>query len=83
MKLDANLLKSISEESGIPIEEITSDKDVFDDLDMDSLDLINVVTNFEYSSGLRVEMNDFIDCRTVGDFSDRFYELQAESVPLS
>ena len=52
MELDKNLLKSISEESGIPIEELTFDKDLFDDLDMDSLDLINVVTNFEFSSGL-------------------------------
>ena len=83
MELDENVLRFISEETDIPLEEITADTNLYDDLDMDSLDFINVVAKLEQSNGLRVEINDFIDCRTVKDISDRFHELSAESVPLS
>jgi acyl carrier protein len=83
MELDKTLLDIISEESGIPIEELTSDKEIFEDLDMDSLDLMNVIANVEDKTGLKVEMYDFVECRTVKDYSDRLKELQAESVPQS
>ena len=83
MELDKNVLRIIASETDVPIEEITGDTDLFDDLDFDSLDLINIIQNFEYSNGLRIEINDFSECRTVKDISDRFQELSAESVPLS
>jgi acyl carrier protein len=83
MELEETLIKIISEESGIPVEEITSEQDIFDDLDMNSLDLMNVVMNVEDTIGLKVELDDFLDCRKVGDFSDRFRKLLPESVPQS
>ena len=83
MELDKNVLRIIASETDVPIEEITGDTDLFDDLDFDSLDLINIIQNFEYSNGLRIEINDFSECRTVKDISDRFQELSAESIPLS
>jgi acyl carrier protein len=83
MELEETLIKIISEETGIPVEEITSEQDIFDDLDMNSLDLMNVVMNVEDTIGLKVELDDFLDCRKVGDFSDRFRKLLPESVPQS
>lgn len=83
MELDENVLRIIASERDIPVEEITGDTHLFDDLDFDSLDLINIIHNLEYSNGLIVEIDDFSECRTVKDISDRFQELSAESVPLS
>mgnify|MGYP002641858543 CR=1 FL=1 len=83
MELDKNVLRIIASETDVPIEEITGDTDLFDDLDFDSLDLINIIQNFEDINGLRIELNDFSECRTVKDISDRFQELSAESIPLS
>ena len=83
MELDENVLRIIASETEVPIEEITGDTDLFDDLDFDSLDLINIIQNFEDINGLRIELNDFSECRTVKDISDRFHELSAESIPLS
>ena len=82
MELDRNLVEVISNVMAIPVEEITPDKDVIDDLGMDSMDLIDVINQTDEFTGLNdMEINDFSECRTVQDFSDRFTELLAESVP--
>jgi acyl carrier protein len=82
MELDKNLVEVISNVMAIPVEEITPDKDVLDDLGMDSMDLIDVINQTDEFTGLNdMEINDFSECRTVQDFSDRFTELLAESVP--
>ena len=80
--LDSNLVDVIARVMAIPVEEITPDKDVIDDLGMDSMDLIDVINQTDEFTGLNdMELNDFSECRTVQDFSDRFTELLAESVP--
>ena len=82
MELDKNLVEVISNVMAIPVEEITPDKDVIDDLGMDSMDLIDVINQTDEFTGLNdMELDDFSECRTVQDFSDRFTELLAESVP--
>ena len=82
MELDKNLVEVISNVMAIPVEEITPDKDVIDDLGMDSMDLIDVINQTDEFTGLNdMEIDDFSECRTVQDFSDRFTELLAESVP--
>jgi len=82
MELDRNLVEVISNVMAIPVEEITPDKDVIDDLGMDSMDLIDVINQTDEFTGLNdMEIDDFSECRTVQDFSDRFTELLAESVP--
>ena len=82
MELDKNLVEVISNVMAIPVEEITPDKDVIDDLGMDSMDLIYVINQTDEFTGLNdMEIDDFSECRTVQDFSDRFTELLAESVP--
>ena len=82
MELDKNLVEVISNVMAIPVEEITPDKDVIDDLGMDSMDLIDVINQTDEFTGLNdMELNDFSECRTVQDFSDRFTELLAKSVP--
>ena len=82
MELDKNLVEVISNVMAMPVEEITPDKDVIDDLGMESMDLIDVINQTDEFTGLNdMEIDDFSECRTVQDFSDRFTELLAESVP--
>ena len=82
MELDKNLVEIIAKVMQIPVEEIEPDQDVMDDLGMDSMDLIDVINQTDEFTGLNdMELNDFSECRTVQDFSDRFTELLAESVP--
>ena len=82
MELDKNLLEVISKVSTIPIEELEPDKDLFDDLGMDSLDLIEIINQTdEFTGSNQMELDDFSDCRTIKDFSDRFTEGLAKSVP--
>ena len=82
MELDKNLVEVISNVMAMPVEEITPDKDVIDDLGMDSMDLIDVINQTDEFTGVnQMELDDFSECRTVQDFSDRFTELLAESVP--
>jgi len=82
MELDKNLVDVIAKVMDIPVKEITPDKDVIDDLGMDSMDLIDVINQTDDFAGVnQMELNDFSECRTVQDFSDRFTELLAESVP--
>ena len=80
--IDKNLIEVIAKVMAIPVEEITPDKDMIDDLGMDSMDLIDVINQTDQFTGLnQMELSDFSECRTVQDFSDRFTELLAESVP--
>ena len=75
MELDQNLLEVISRVMDIPVKEITPDKDLFDDLGMDSLDFIEIINQSdEFTGPNQMELNDFSDCRTIKDFSNRFTE---------
>ena len=80
--IDKNLIEVIAKVMAIPVEEITPNKDVIDDLGMDSMDLIDMINQTDQFTGVnQMEISDFSECRTVQDFSDRFTELLAESVP--
>ena len=80
--IDKNLIEVIAKVMAIPVEEITPDKDMIDDLGMDSMDLIDMINQTDQFTGVnQMEISDFSECRTVQDFSDRFTELLAESVP--
>ena len=82
MELDKNLVEVISKVMQIPVEEIEPDQDVMDDLGMDSMDLIDVINQTDDFVGEnQMELDDFTDCRTVQNFSDRFTELLAKQVP--
>ena len=80
--IDKNLIEVIAKVMAIPVEEITPNKDVIDDLGMDSMDLIDMINQTDQFTGVnQMEISDYSECRTVQDFSDRFTELLAESVP--
>lgn len=65
--MDENkIIGIIAEQLDIPVEELSTET-VFADLGADSLDLLEIVTEFEDEFGLEFEDDDIEKIKTVGD----------------
>ena len=60
----------VNEVAGVPIEDIQPDKSFIDDLDIDSLSMVEVVMAAEDKWGVKIPDNDVKNLRTVGDAVD-------------
>jgi len=61
------LANIVNEVAGIPVDKIELDKSFIDDLDIDSLSMVEVVMNAEDQFGVKIPDADVKDLRTVGD----------------
>ncbi len=66
----AGLAEIVNEIAGIPVEEVEIDKSFVDDLDMDSLTMVEVATSAEDKFGVRIEDEKLKDLKTVRDVVD-------------
>ena len=66
----AGLAEIVNEIAGIPTEEVELDKSFVDDLDMDSLTMVEVATSAEDKFGVRIEDEKLKDLKTVRDVVD-------------
>ena len=57
------------------IESITPNSSLKDDLDLDSLDVIELLMILEEDFGLEINLEDLVDITTVGDACDIIEEL--------
>ena len=57
----------MNEIAGVPIGDVTPDKSFIDDLDVDSLAMVEIATAAEDHFGVRIPDDDLKDLRTVGD----------------
>ena len=57
----------VNEETGLPTDDVTSEKSFTDDLDIDSLSMMTIVVNAEEKFGVRIPDDDVKDLKTVGD----------------
>ena len=57
----------VNEVAGTPIDDITPEKSFVDDLDIDSLSMVEVVVAAEEKFGVKIPDDDVKDLRTVGD----------------
>ena len=57
----------VSEQLGVPAEEITRQSSFVDDLKADSLDVVELVMEFEDTFGITIPDDDYEKIRTVGD----------------
>lgn len=63
-----NILKDcLIELFEIPAEKITLEAHIYDDLDIDSIDAIDIVDHIRKKTGYRMEAADFKEVRTLGD----------------
>jgi acyl carrier protein len=61
------LASIVNEIAGVPIGDVTPDKSFIDDLDVDSLSMVEIATAAEDHFGVRIPDDDLKDLRTVGD----------------
>ncbi|MDQ1695631.1 MAG: acyl carrier protein [Frankiaceae bacterium] len=61
------LAQIVNEIAGVPVGDVTLDKSFIDDLDVDSLSMVEIATAAEDSFGVRIPDEDLKDLRTVGD----------------
>jgi acyl carrier protein len=67
----------LSTELGVPAGEVTPTADLRDDLGMDSIDLVELVTGLEDQLGQRVAQDKLSDLRTIDDVVTLICDLTA------
>ncbi len=67
MNVFESIRKSLSEQLDVPIERITEDSDILNDLEADSLDVVDMVMNLEDEFGIEVPDDVIANLHTVGD----------------
>jgi acyl carrier protein len=59
----------------VPEEDITLEARLSEDLDLDSIDAVDLVVKLQELTGQRIKPDEFKSVRTVQDVVDRVYEL--------
>lgn len=63
----------------VPSEKISLQARLFEDLDLDSVDAVDLVVKLQELTGRKIRPDQFKTVRTVGDVVDRVHELFAEN----
>ena len=63
----AGLADIVNEIAGIPVEDVQLDKSFTDDLDVDSLSMVEVVVAAEEKFGVKIPDDEVQNLKTVGD----------------
>jgi acyl carrier protein len=58
-----------------PADSIVPDADLAQDLDLDSIDAVDLVVELQKLTGRKIKPEEFKTVRTVGDVVERVYEL--------
>lgn len=64
---DEKVIGIVSEQLGVPKEEVTKESSFVDDLKADSLDVVELVMEFEDEFGITIPDDDYDKIKTVGD----------------
>jgi acyl carrier protein len=63
----SGLAEIVNEVAGVPVSDVTLDKSFTDDLDVDSLSMVEVVMAAEDKWGVKIPDEELKNLRTVGD----------------
>ncbi|GAB2653369.1 meromycolate extension acyl carrier protein AcpM [Prescottella soli] len=74
----ANLAEIIEEVTGIEPSEVTIEKSFVDDLDIDSLSMVEIAVQTEDKYGVKIPDEDLASLRTVGDVVAYIQKVEAE-----
>jgi acyl carrier protein len=77
--LIAGLAEIIEEVTGIEPSEVTIEKSFVDDLDIDSLSMVEIAVQTEDKYGVKIPDEDLAGLRTVGDAVNYIQKLEAEN----
>ena len=82
MKTKDEMLAEISDvlagEFEIPREKLTADARLYEDLDLDSIDAVDLVVRIQQRTGIKVVAEDFKSIRTLGDVAGVIEKLVSE-----
>lgn len=59
----------------VPLETVTPESRLFEDLDLDSIDAVDLVVKLQELTGRKLKPEEFKSVRTVGDVLDRVQAL--------
>lgn len=62
----------------IPAEKITLQARLYEDLDLDSIDAVDLVVKLQELTGRKLKVDEFKSVRSVGDVIDRVHAVLAE-----
>lgn len=79
----AAIAEIIEEVTGIEPSEVTLDKAFIDDLDIDSLSMVEIAVQLEDKYGVKVPDEDLAGLKTVGDAVGYIQKLEAENTELA
>lgn len=74
MSVEEKVIEIVSEQLGVPKEEVTRESSFVDDLKADSLDVVELVMEFEDEFSITIPDDDYEKIRTVGDAIDYIEE---------
>lgn len=77
-QIEAHLRTSLVEKFDVPSEDIKHDARLYEDLDIDSLDAVDLVLELKEATGVKVKPEDFRSARTVSDVVDAVHALVEE-----
>jgi acyl carrier protein len=66
-EIQSGLAEIVNEVAGVPADDVKMDKSFVDDLDIDSLSMVEVVVAAEEKFGVKIPDDDVKNLRTVGD----------------
>lgn len=75
----AAIAEIIEEVTGIEPSEVTMEKSFIDDLDIDSLSMVEIAVQAEDRFGVKIPDEDLAGLRTVGDVVNYIQKLEAEN----
>lgn len=62
----------------VPAEKITPQALLYEDLDLDSIDAVDLIVKLQELTGRKLKVDEFKSVRTVGDVIDRVHAVLAE-----
>ena len=66
-EIQTGLGEIIDEVAGVPADEVTPDKSFVDDLDIDSLSMVEIAVQAEDKFGVKIPDDELANLKTVGD----------------
>lgn len=82
MKTKEEIVKEISEvlvdEFECDASKVSADARLYEDLDLDSIDAVDLVVRLQQQANIKVEAEDFKSIRTLGDVAEVIERLLAE-----
>ena len=77
--ITAELAEIVNEIAGVDVADVTAEKSFVDDLDVDSLSMVEIAVQLEDKYGVKVPDEDLAGLKTVGDAVAYIQKLEAEN----